>query len=82
MRVELISLELIQLIITASLESKLEKLPTLQKARIDIELLKRLFTIIRDLNIIAESKYIKLESELQEISMMTNGWIKYLTAAH
>ncbi|KKU96706.1 MAG: hypothetical protein UY30_C0015G0003 [Parcubacteria group bacterium GW2011_GWB1_48_6] len=31
-----------------------------------------------DLNIIQIQKYVELESELQEISKMTNGWIKYL----
>ena len=33
-----------------------------------------------DLNIIQAQKYIELESELQDISKMTNGWIKYLNS--
>lgn len=69
-------------IIQAAFESKQDKLQILNKSRFNIELLKRLFRIIHDLNIIPALKYIELESDLQEISMMTNGWIKYLTAAH
>ncbi len=68
-------------IIQAAFESKQNKLPILNKSRINTELLKSLFRIIHDLNVIPVFKYIELESDLQEISMMTNGWIKYLTAA-
>ena len=46
-----------------------------------IELLKRLIRIAGELNIIQNNKYLELESDLQEISKMTNGWIKYLTTA-
>lgn len=31
-----------------------------------------------DLKIIEDKKYLELELALQEISKMTNGWIKYL----
>ena len=31
-----------------------------------------------ELKIIHNEKYIELEADLQEISKMTNGWIKYL----
>lgn len=75
-------MELITQIIQAVFESKQNKLPILNKSRVDIELLKNLFRIIHYLNIIPAFKYIELESDLQEISKMTNGWIKYLTAAH
>ena len=31
-----------------------------------------------EINIISDKKYIELESQLQEISKMINGWIKYV----
>ncbi len=81
LKIENICLETVQLIIIASLESKTTKLPTLNTARVKIELLKRLIRISSELGIIPNSKYLETESDLQEISKMTNGWIKYLTAA-
>ena len=80
-KIENICLETIQLVITASLESKTPKTATLNSARIKIELLKKLIRISNELDIIPNNKYIELESDLQEISKMTNGWIKYLTTS-
>ena len=80
-KIENICLETIQLVITASLESKPSKLPTLNSARIKIELLKKLIRTSNELDIISNDKYLELESDLQEISKMTNGWIKYLTTS-
>lgn len=77
MKIENLCLEIMGLIITASLEMKGNKLLILNVVRIKIEVLKRLVSIISDLKIIENKKYIDLESDLQEISKMTNGWIKY-----
>lgn len=78
LKIENICLELIDLTITASLEIKNNKLLILNSARIKIEVLKRLTRIAYELKIIENKKYLNLESDLQEISKMTNGWIKYL----
>lgn len=78
LKIENICLEMMNLIIAASLEIKNNKLPLLNSARVNIEILKRLFRTIYELNIIKNQKYIEIESDLQEISKMTNGWIKYL----
>ena len=78
LKIENICLEIISLIITAALESKNNKLPILNSTRIKIETLKRLIRITQELNIIEKKKYIDLESDLQEISRMVAGWIKYL----
>lgn len=77
LKIEEILLEIIPLTITAAFESKYNKIPILNSARIKIEVLKRLVRIAYELNIIEKKKYIILESDLQEISKMTNGWIKY-----
>jgi len=78
LKIENIVLDTINLIIAASLEIRINKLPILNSTRIEIETLKRLIRICRELNIIDDKIYIILESDLQEISKMANGWIKYL----
>ena len=79
-KIENICLEVINSAILASLENKPNKLPPLNSARIKIEILKRLFRIANELNIIETKRYIDIELSLQEISKMTNGWIKYLNS--
>ena len=78
LKIENFCLDIVSLVITAALESKNDKFNTLNSARIKIETLKRLIRITQELKIIENKKYIILESNLQEISKMLNGWIKYL----
>jgi len=78
LKIENLCLEISNLIITASLEIKTNKFSILNVARIKTEVLKRLIRTAYELNIVENKKYIILESDLQEISKMTNGWIKYL----
>ena len=78
LKIENICLEIIDLVITASLEVRNSKLPILNLARIKIEVLKRLIRIVYELDIIGNKKYLNLELDLREISKMTNGWIRYL----
>lgn len=68
-------------VVQATFEIKINKLLILNKARVNTELLKQLIRIMSDLNIIPSFKYVELELDLQEISKMTNGWIKYLNTA-
>jgi hypothetical protein len=77
-KIENLCLEAIDLIISASLEIRQNKYPILTLARIKIEVLKRLVRICRELDIIEEKRYLAIELDLQEISKMTNGWMKYL----
>ncbi len=72
------SLEALTLVLQAALEIKPNKLSILNNARIKIEILKRLFRITNELKIIQDKAYFKIEADLQEMSKMTNGWIKYL----
>ena len=73
------TLHLISLIIQAALETRQEKLGTLKKARIVVETLKRLIRMMSELNIIPMKNYLETQTDLQEISQMTNGWIRYIT---
>jgi hypothetical protein len=59
------------------LEIKPNKIAPLNSARIKIETLKRLIRIASELNIINSKRYLELELDLQEISKMANGWLKY-----
>lgn len=78
LKIENLCLEILNSAIAAAVEIKINKLPLLKHARIKIEILKRLFRVVYDLKIIESKKYINIELDLQEISKMTNGWIKYL----
>ncbi|MFA6273741.1 MAG: four helix bundle protein [Candidatus Paceibacterota bacterium] len=71
-------LQTFSLLISASLETKLEKTKILKKSRIQIEILKQLVRTEFELKIIFQKNYLIIQEKLQEISKMTNGWIKYL----
>lgn len=70
-------LNALSLLINASFEQKAEKIIILKKARIKIETLKQLIRVEYEIKVIPEKYYLKLEENLQEISKMTNGWLKY-----
>jgi len=76
--IESVCLNILELIITAALEARENKKQILNTARIKIEVLKRLIRAENELNIIPAKTYLELELQLQEVSKMTNGWIKYL----
>lgn len=70
-------LEAIELFILANQVSKYEKEKTLIKANSKIELLKILFRISLNCEILDGTEYLKVEEKLQEAGKMTQGWIKY-----
>lgn len=78
-KIENLCLNAWELAISAAFAEKQNKPSLLAALRVKIEILKRLIRLEHDLNIIPSKTYINTEKELQEISKMTNGWIKYLT---
>jgi len=76
--VEKYSLHILTLLIDSALRSKQNKQETLNQARRDIEILKHLIRLEYELDIIKEKSYINLASMLENISMMTTGWLKSL----
>lgn len=78
MKIEEVCAETFELAITASFEEKSEKTKTVKSFRIKLEVLKRMIRNSFELKIINEEKYIDFFENLEEISKMTNGWIKYL----
>ena len=71
-------LRILTLLIDSALRSRQDKIQTLNQARRDIEVLKHLIRLEYELNIIKEKQYIILAQMLENISMMTTGWIKSL----
>jgi hypothetical protein len=70
-------LEAIELFIIANQSSKYEKEKILTKANSKIELLKILYRISLNCQILNSREYLDMEHKLQEIGRMTQGWIKY-----
>jgi len=71
-------LKTFSILIKSSILAKEEKYQTVKQARIEIEILKQLVRTEYELKIITEKVYLQIELKLQEISKMTNGWLKYL----
>lgn len=78
LKIEQLSLEIFELSILAALETKMNKTTVLNKLRLKLEVLKRLVRALYELNIVEKKNYLSLESNLIEISKMTNGWLRYL----
>ena len=70
-------LEAIEILIMANQSSKYEKEKILLKANSKIELLKILFRISLNCQILNSKEYLEMENKLQEIGRMNQGWIKY-----
>ena len=70
-------LEAIEILILANQASKYEKEKILLKANSKIELLKILFRISLNCEIMKSREYLEMENKLQETGKMTQGWIKY-----
>lgn len=70
-------LEAMEFCVLANQVSKYEKEKILQKVNSKVELLKILFRISLNCEIIQSREYLEIENKLQEIGKMTQGWIKY-----
>lgn len=70
-------LEAIEFFILTNQSSKYEKTKILLKANSKIELLKILFRIALNCQILNDREYLEIENRLQEAGRMTQGWIKY-----
>lgn len=77
-KVEQLTLELLELMFIAEYSPTNLKIQYLTKANIKLDFIKTLIRLIFDLKIINQTKYIEMESLLVEIGKMLGGWIKYL----
>lgn len=69
-------LDLIQDILLASQQLKLEKLPVLIKASTKLNFLRVFMRLMKENHVIDNKKYVALETPIDEIGRMLGGWIK------
>jgi hypothetical protein len=73
---ESILIEVLEGILLASQQSKLEKLPTLEKTSVTLNFLRVCIRLMKDIKAIDAKKYVIIEANLDEIGRMLGGWIK------
>jgi len=75
-RLDIISLELIELIIFARYLPRDKKLATLSKVSVKLDLLKILIRLSFETKCLDNNKYQQLTSQIIEIGKMLGGWIR------
>ena len=73
---ENILLETLENILLASQMSKEEKLPTLEKASLNLNLFRIFIRLAKEVKAIDNKKYLLLQENTDEIGRMLGGWIK------
>ena len=76
-KTENVILEGVEMIVMANGSNKYEKEKYLLKLNAKIEMLKLLYRIMLNCQIIEFVKYLEIETHLQEAGKMTQGWVKY-----
>lgn len=69
-------LELLELVIGASLENKERKAAFLKKASTKLNLLRVFIRLAKDTKAIDQKKYLALQTLMDEIGRMLGGWLK------
>lgn len=75
-RSECAILDIVENIMRASGEPKKEKLPTLEKASLKLNILRVFVRLMKDVKAIDPRKYMILENMIDEIGRMLGGWIR------
>jgi len=70
------TLDVIELTITAGYLPREQKLPALQKISVKLDLLKILLRLSSETKCLDNNKYQQLVSQLFEIGRMLGGWLK------
>ena len=73
-------LEVLECIMQASLESKREKVPTLERASLKLNMLRVFVRLMKDIKTIDNKKYMNAEAAIDEIGRMLGGWIRSVKA--
>jgi hypothetical protein len=76
LRCENAILDVIEAILKAGRENKIEKLPTLELASTKLNLLRMLIRMLKDVKAINIKNYSIFEEKIDEIGRMLGGWIK------
>ncbi len=73
---ENVILEILELTLLASQQSKIRKVSTLEKASTKLNLLRVFIRLMKDVKTIDPRKYVVLQKEIDEIGRMLGGWLK------
>ena len=73
-------LSLIESLLLAGQRSKEKKAPALERASVQLNLLRVLLRLARDTKVIDLKKYVAAQQIIDEIGRMLGGWIKSVTA--
>ena len=73
---ESLLLEILEGILLASQQFKVEKVPTLENTSVKLNLLRVFIRLMKDINALDSKKYVIIEANLDEIGRMLGGWIK------
>lgn len=73
---ESLLIDVLEGVLFASQQSKLEKLPTLEKTSVKLNFLRVCVRLMKDIKALDTKKYIIIEANLDEIGRMLGGWIK------
>jgi hypothetical protein len=77
-RAEHIFLDVLSGIFTASSQPKREKFSTLKKVSVKLNLFRILIRLLKDTKALDNKKYMKIQSEIDEIGRMLGGWLRSL----
>lgn len=75
-KIDLLFLETIEFIVGANYTDKIEKIISLKRASVKLDLLKFFLQISWEVKSLDNKKYISLSEKLNEIGRMLGGWIK------
>lgn len=75
-KIDQVTLDMIELIITAGYQIREKKLSTLEKTSIKLDLLKMLVRLSWETKCSDNTSYQKLSSQLVEVGKMLGGWMK------
>ena len=75
-RAENSCLELLELILSASQQTKQAKLPNLEAASAKLSVLRVLIRLAKDTKAIDTKKYLALQTLIDEIGRMLGGWLR------
>lgn len=76
LKLDAVTLEIIELFLGAASYKATQKLLLLEKASIKLDLLKMLIRLAKDTQAVDTKKYVHLEEQLQKVGKMLGGWLK------
>jgi hypothetical protein len=78
---EITILEILELIVIATRQAKLDKKQTLKQALRKLDTMKVFADMASQLDLVKEPKYNKIQEDLNSIGAMLGGWLKSVSAA-